>query len=361
MRCLHSWGRHAPIFFALFTGALPAWGWEPYFRMEVFGHAEPVAIKQFAGDWRGRLQAGDDALTHNRIETGARRGPWTLAFVYRYDYEIKANRSSAEFYHQVANRTALVPGQTFDLDVRGWHQRSQGLRVAHAWTLNPALQVELGLSLLNGIRLTDGHITGNASVAAANDYDYNAAVEYDYSEDHLFERPVTRPSALGYSSDIRVSWAPSESWHLSASVEDALGELRWTRSPFTTASVTSAIKQFGPDGFAEYNPSLTGLESERTHRQRMHSRGSLDARWHSTPARAWGGRLRLTEVGYFPALYVQNQIASGISWQAEALPLQKALGVGLQWQGLQIQFSSDRLKLDAAHYLNMQFAYTRSF
>ena len=248
---------------------------EPYLRVDSFSHTEPVAIHAYTTRWQGALRSGSDAITHNWFESGACYAAFCAGWVERLDYEIKANRDTAEFYYLTRNRLDLTPGRAYVLRARVFEQRSRGPRLAYRAEPLGGFSLELGLSLLDAMRMTNGEITGSALVNGPKDYNYNAQVAYFYSRDHLFERQTPAPAGNGLSLDVSAAWRINEDFYVHAQVRDAYGYLKWERAPFTTATVDSSNKQFGPDGYVTYNPTLHGFEGNSDYRQRLHPRALL--------------------------------------------------------------------------------------
>lgn len=336
-------------------------GVEPYLSVESFSHAEPVSVHAYATNWQGPLESGSNGMTHNWIETGARYGMFSVSMVQRLDYEVKASRDSAVFYYLVRNRLNLPVGTPFDLDLRIYHQRSRGLRLAYRIEPVSGLELEGGVSLLDAMRLTQGRLTGSARIVANKDYDYNAQVSYFYSRDALFGRPASPPAGQGYSLDLSARWLVDTRYVLSAQVRDFYGWLRWNDAPFTTATVTSATKQYGNDGYVEYSPTLSGFEGNANYRQRLHPRALLGADWRWAPQDTIGLRLRLTEVKAYASLRAERRYPGCLALNAELMPAQRALGVGASCGLISFSLLSDKLRFEDAHVLQLNAALAYRF
>ncbi|HSW13002.1 MAG TPA: hypothetical protein VLI06_09210 [Solimonas sp.] len=331
---------------------------QPFVQIESFAHSEPVSVHAYVDDWEGPLEDdGADAVTHNWFETGVRMGPWSYSYVQRYDWELKATRDAAKLYHQVKNKIELVPGTTYDLEVRGYHNRSQGLRIAYAqqagdWSIEP------GLSLLSGQALINGRIKGNATALDDNEYGYDAAIRYFYDKDRLFDRRVDGPSGEGLSLDLLLRYRPGERWLLSLQARDLYGFLRWHDTPITEALATSDVREFDEDGYVRFRPTLTGREFNQGYTQRLHPHGLLLAKWSMRPDTRLGAQLRLTEVRQYPGLLAEHDFASGLQADVQLLANPFALGAGLRWQGFRLGVLSDRLKFEDAQLLQLELGWT---
>lgn len=335
-----------------FSPAAPAW--EPYFELDSFAHAEPVPVQAFAGDWDAPLEGGSDAVTRSWLESGVRHGAWSLGYVQRYDYEIKGSRDAAELYHLSRNKAPLPTGRQFDLELDAYHQRSQGLRAAWRGQPMEALQLEAGLSLLQGWTTLHGHLQGRATAVADNDYDYEALVDYDYTEDALFDRQAPGPSGEGFSFDAALRWQVAQSWSLGLRVRDLWGQLRWDDSPFTQARATSDTKEFDEDGFVRYNPTVSGFEGFRASRQRLHPEGDLRLAWRR-PLQPWELSVqgRVNEVGDYWALAADYLPSPDWRLGASIMPRERALGLALRWRALALSWRSDALDIQDAHLVQL--------
>ncbi len=352
----------APFFCAcsLTLLALPARAWTPYFELDAFAHAEPVAVHDYLNDWKGSLDGGSDAVTHNRIEIGVRNDAWSVGYVQKYDYEIKASRDAAILYHQIKNKQDLTPGTVYNLNLRAFHNRSQGLRLARRHSRGE-LDIEAGLTVLSGQALIDGSIHGVGSAINSNEYAYNASVSYHYNEDVLFDRNVRGPSGEGFSLDLAINYRFSNQWNLALSGSDLLGFLYWRDAPATSAVATSDTQEFDADGYLRFRPTLTGLEFNEDYRQRLHARGRAALQWQALQGTRLDVKLRMTEVESYPSLSISQQLAHSVLLDLEWMPSLDAVGAGLHWHHLRLSVLSDAWRFEDAHVLQLQLGWMHRF
>ncbi len=334
----------------------------PEFEVSAFAYNEPVPVADYLHEWRGPLKSGADGITRNIALVGAGYGAWHLGYVYRYDYEIKASRDSAELYFDVTNKNPLVIGREYALDLRVFNQRTQGLRLAHDWRAE-TWSITLGLTALDGLALTQGHLSGTAVAVGEREYQYQANVGYGYSIESLFERRVSMPDGLGFSTDLRLHWRPLPLLSADLRVDDLWGALWWHHAPFTQATANSQTARFDEDGYVVYDPVLTGEETVRNLRQRLHPRALLDLRWRAGPREEFGFGLDASEVKLIPALAWRHRLGEGecMSIGVRALPVESALGVEAQFGDLKLSVASDAPAIRDAHYLELLLSIGRSF
>ena len=248
-----------------------------YMQADSLSFSEPVPVRGYFNDWQTPFHGGERGLTYNYAEAGIIEGNWALGVVARYDEYLHFSPDTAELYYRTANHLPLQQGHRYAVDLRAQHFAANGLRLGFNFPLRPSLSIGLGLSYLQGTQLTDGTLRGVADAINAKDYNYNLAVDYRYSEDHLFKRPVNTPTGRGYSLDLSLDWRMERlAAHLR--VTDLLGRLYWHNAPYTTATATSDTKTYGPDGYLIINPTLSGYEGNSSFAQRLPTRAHLNVR-----------------------------------------------------------------------------------
>lgn len=277
-------GRHRPplSFAALLAIALgaapPAWGATGFFaRLDSFSHSEPVSIAAALNNWQGHFYGGDTQWSHNWLETGYRRGAWSISVLYRRDYWLDFDADTAELYYRTDHHLPLQAGRRYNVDVTAYAFSARGVR--GSWRYRPASGVSLtwGLSLFNAGDLLDGRLRGQATALADNDYAYDVSVDYAYAEDKLFDRRVDAPSGIGASLDASLVYSPTARLTLRATVVDLLGAIRWRNAPYTRATATSNRQGYDDTGYIIVRPAISGVEGDYAHyQQRLEPRVQLE-------------------------------------------------------------------------------------
>lgn len=258
----------------------PAQGAERfYLEVDSFAHSEPVPIRAYFNDWRGDSRhGGDTALSYNWWEAGMEDGPWRLGVLYRYDYTLRFSSDTAELYHRIQNKSPLPPGRRYALAITVQHYAVRGLRLAHGWRPRGGLEIQWGLSYLQGRRVLDGNLSGWAEAVSDKDYDFRFEVDDVYSRDPLFKRRVSAPEGEGYSVDLALNWLAAP-WELRFKVVDLIGALYWKAVPHTRATGTSDTKRLDESGYVRFDPALSGIEDRRDQVQRLRPRTKVDVRY----------------------------------------------------------------------------------
>ncbi len=181
--------------------------------------------------------------------------------------------------HTIKNHAELMPGTTYDLQMRVNHLRAWGLKGAYDFVLPSNLTVRLIGTALYGYYFTSGRLVGTGSPIAKNDYDFRFDVDYFYSEDFLFDRAVAQPQGLGYALGVESTWQPTASYSLKFAVSDGLARVYWQNAPHTQATADSRTKQYDANGYAKYSPAVSGIETTERFEQTLEPRVTIENRF----------------------------------------------------------------------------------
>ncbi len=279
-------GRLRPPFFifAALTSATTTvqadWGdYAPYVRVESMTYSEPVTIKSAFNEWKGDFEGGERQWTHNTLEAGVETARWSLGVFYRKDYDLRFRPDTADAYYKVQNQQDLTPGKTYLLDLRAQSFEAKGLRGTFALRPADSLRARVGLSIFEASALIDGSIRGQGSALTTDSYNYDARVDYHYSEDLLFDRQVTPPSGWGAALDLRLDGEFTPWVRGRMRVDDLFGQIWWRDTPYTRATASSDREHYDAEGNVSFDPLISGFEGvDRHHTQTLSPRlsGSLD-------------------------------------------------------------------------------------
>ncbi len=333
-------------------------GLSAYTEINSFSYSEPVSVNAQINKWDDHLHAdARRAFTYNRVEAGVKhaRG-WHIGAIWRYDYRLSFSPDTAQVYHSSENDIALEKSRTYNLNLEVEHFRAHGVTLGHVFRW-PKLIIAPSVSLLRADELMDGSLRGLMTVDADGEYSASAKVDYYYSEDALFDRPLTSsPEGWGYGVDLSLAWTPIANTEITLAIQDLFATIYWDRAPYTRASVLTEAKRSDENGFLSFEPVLSGTESFADYSQRLPNRHTLTikrqlndyfhinaSRWdsHQTVIHTLGMGLghitrRALEVqhglepGYWTLTYTDKRIQLSLS--ADALPFSSAhvLGANLR-------------------------------
>ena len=322
-----------------------------YVQADSLSYSEPVPVSGFFHDWHTPFHdGGKRALTYNYAEAGVTEGNWQLGVVARDDYTLRFNPDTADLYYRIENHLDFPPGRQYAVDLEARHFIARGLRIGYGRQLRPAFRLGLGLTWLQGTQLLDGTMNGAAVANDSRDYDYDVAVDYRYSKDLLFKRQASPPNGQGFSLDLSADWHPGR-LDASLRITDLVGRLYWHDAPYTQADAVSLNKSYDADGYLIINPTLSGIEGNRSFVQRLPTRARLDLRYPLHPALDLLAQVHYTQIRTFAAvgmgysLPVGGRVGMLYDWDTGAVTL------GFQAAHLKFSLSSDRIKWRSAHTL----------
>ena len=231
-----------------------------FLRVESQTYSEPVSIDAALNRWDGAFHGGEIQWSYNWAELGYRHRAWSLSALYRRDFWLDFSADAAELYYRTRHRLALQTGRRYAVDIAAYGFSARGLRAGWRHRFGADLTLAVGMSLFNAADLMQGHLQGQATALADNDYSYDAYVDYTYDEDRLFGRQVEAPDGLGASLDARLAYRPTPRLTLRARAVDLLGLIRWKDAPYTRATATSDRRGFDEEGYIIVEPAISGVE-----------------------------------------------------------------------------------------------------
>ena len=134
---------------------------EYYTETNLIAYSEPVTVHGALHEWKSEFFGGTKALTHDSIETGWRQDQYEIGLLRRYDYELEFSRDTAEITYNIKNKFPLDVNRVYQLELLVRNSYSEGAYIRYATSYSPKLMVTYGVSLLQGIELTEGRIKGS--------------------------------------------------------------------------------------------------------------------------------------------------------------------------------------------------------
>lgn len=334
--------------------------WSVTVAADAFAEGRPVPVHGFFRGYSGRLGRGSDAVLRSSGEVTLSRGAFSVGYVQRYDYEIRASRDAAVLYYRIANDLPVAQDAPYRVAIDAYANRRDGVQVGYTmagadWSLTPRLSVYRGLDLI------DGRLDGTATAAADDVFSYDASVDYLYRKDVLFERDTRAPRGAGFGFDLIGSWSPTPRLGIEVALQDVAAWLWWRNLPGTKAEATSATADRDADGRLTVRPTLSGREFFRRYAQRIHPEFRLAVGWRLDAQTRIEAAGRFTEVKPFGAVAVRRQVMPWLSLRVEALPWQRALGIGIEAGPLALFVMSDALDYRRANVLSLRLGIQQRF
>lgn len=331
-----------------------------YFETEGWAYSEPVPIEAFADDWQAPLHKGSDAFAWLQAESGVFVDRWQFGWVFQRQYVIEASRDAARLYHIERNEQPALPNQQYDVSLRANYYQARGLRVGYSL---PALSagawqfaLKPSLVLWRGDRLEDGSLAGTAGTDADSELTFDATLDHAYSKDNLLARPVSKPRGRGASIDLAGHFTYGRSWAGEFKLRNLLGRMWWKNAPYTLGDLQSDNRQTDDTGRVNFDPTLSGFEGNRNHRQRLPLYADLQLR------RAWGAHraglnLVYTDIGAFPGIgwdHGRDGLRYGLDWLPTA---RNAVQAHLSWRALRLRVGGNAWDVDELEQAQIQLGF----
>lgn len=338
----------------LVASSLALAGPEYFVRVEADAFAAPVSIHAFTDDWHDKLEHGHIAFLDSDAEVGFRDAQSTLSLVRRYDYLLHFTDDTARIYYQYKNQLPPDVGRNYPLEVRLRHVESKGVRYAYNYKSEEPdrLQVDVGLSLLQGLQLTDGELTGNAEFLSptadiTSIQSLVANIDYHYSQPALHEQRLgwnpDAPDGYGYSLDLALRARLGEHWHLNASLLNVLGEMYWSRVPVTHYVVTCQcyLGSYRTNGVLQYDDHFN---------QQLPLVGRSELRYE--PGQSW----YLVAGAFYNPLVLLGSAGVGyrygiVQTQLSVEPQTHSLSFRYEHRHIGLRWQADTLNFNKAHRL----------
>ncbi len=347
---------------ALLPGAATAAEHELAVKLEVdaFADGRPVPVFGFFRDYSGKLGKGSDALLRSRFALTFSDGDLSIAYVQRYDYEIRASRDAAVLYYRIQNDLPVDQDAPYNVAIDAYANRRDGIQFGYRldganWSLTPKL------ALYRGLDLIDGRLDGVAAANADNSFSYDATLDYVYRKDVLFERSFKQPEGVGLGLDLIGHWQPHARFDVDVALYDVASWLWWRRVPGTQAVATSETSDRDDQGRLTVRPTLNGVEFAKNYAQRIHPEFQLAVGWALNPKTRIEASGRFTEVKPYGTLATARVVNTWLSLRAEVLPKQKAFGLGVTAGPLKLFVMSDSANYKRANVLSLRLGFVQEF
>ena len=221
------------------------------------------------------------AIGDIRVDVGSYIEGWGyIGYSYRKEAVIKSTSDSMKLLYQVSNDLDLFTGEHYDafISLKGFE--THGIEFSSTYPLYSDgifdIQIGYGIELMIGTEGQNGYVTGYASAVSRTEYDFNLNSRYYYTQNYLYDYDVDYTSAYGFSTQLAMLLT-YDNVALRIIGNDLLGKLYWKNIPYSEVNLVSENKSYDENGYAEYSPAISGLESKRSYIQRLMSKWRFDA------------------------------------------------------------------------------------
>lgn len=347
-------------FFASPAGASD---WSLYTEFDSITFSESFSIYDALSDeveGGGFAEDGNNGFTHNQFEIGARKGPWDLAVLTRYDYLAEYSSDAASLL--LASELGLsVPSDDFEIFTELKHSKSHGIRLGYHFDVTPDLTVTGRASGLWAYGVVEGQLSGDLSFTDAELDTGDLLLDYVFTSDIVLGRDFDKPNGYGTSFDALLEWHPSETLSLQASAYDVFSRIWWKELPRTEADATTSISRLQDNGILIVRPTLRGQNFFEDFTQSLEPRYHAQLDYKFSPS--WSasqdvfslGRNQLTET------QVSYHFASGQKLGASFEWVSSALGINFEWNALKLEFATDSFNPKNVRYAKLKLGLVKRF
>ena len=330
-------------------------------------HSDALPLAAWGGDdWR-QLQPRSGrnlAYIDEQLRLQRRSGSWTLGLVARSQATLVASAPTLALAALLAQgRQPSAPQQwAVDMRLRGFAGAGVSLAVDSAsdarWaqalgaaTGGPWL-ASLSTELLALGRWRERQLAGSVSHGGDAADNYGFALRSDELDDRLsapFQQAFARRGS-GVLLGASLQWQ-NRDWAARAAVQDG-GWLHWRGLPRQQLALNTSTLGFDADGFLQYQPLLTGQNSQRRQTRLQPWTGTLAVAHQLDTLRSLGLTLRqLPGAPLLPALE-WRQRSGALQWSLGWQLHERRASLYLAWGGWALRAGADRLGA-SAHSRNL--------
>jgi hypothetical protein len=328
-----------------------------FFDSEVIGYSEPTSLYSIANELsRSFIAGGKTGFLHGFAEAGVKYKAWHVAAFARYDYYADFTPDTARLSYLTENKLPAPPGD-YDLLLEVNHLRSRGLRVGYEFEISPNRSIGFYANYIKATYLLDGTISGDIQILPSGETQGNSSVNYLYTDDVLFKRPVSGPKGEGYSFDIVLNWKLLEKLSAQLTLKDLGNQISWDQAPFTTAQIDTSRTRLSDEGQLIVKPLLAGFEGFRDHEQRLPVRSSVKLKYILNDRYKLGINLYHVNSINLPSIFLEYRLADEAHFTIVYEAKNNGLGVGVNWRGVDFLWLTDSLNYKDAGLLNFKLRY----
>lgn len=240
----------------------------PFLEARSFTYSENMPIDAFDNDFNGEWPAeGNYEFTHNKYRAGLKYRGFELSYFQRQDYFFRTVSDTFNLIYRDQNDIDFPVDEVFDVYLNVQKVELTGMTLGYRFSPIPELNLYIAGSYFESDDVLDGQIEGQ--IWQEGDLPKgDLVVDYIYTEDHLFDRPLTDPaSGYGRGVDIGIVWALTSSVTFEAEMEDLVARIHWKHAPHSSAVMVSNREREDENGLRFRVPTLQARHGFRDRTQ----------------------------------------------------------------------------------------------
>lgn len=328
--------------------------WQLFLDTDLIAVSEPFSVYSTFHSLEGGYERGDTAYTHDQVDFGASYGPWSFAYIWRFDYYLNFHPDTAALAHRYENDLALDLNRSHTINAFWNHARSTGFKASYTFNSHDRLKLRLAASFLRADRMLHANARGVVLIDANEAFGGDVILDYRYTRDPLLHHDTDELVGNGYAVDAYVNWRASQRLTIAFSAEDWLNAIWWRDAPFTTVTMTSSTVNLDDHGFINTTPLLSGTEGYRNFRQKLPVRTSIGVSYRTTPQiEVIGQALNVGSLN-LPVIGVRYHRAPDRCWSLTYGTVVRAITASFEGKWWHVSVGLDRFNLEKAHFVSMQ-------
>lgn len=336
----------------------PATAWKAYAHASLWAAYDAIPVSEFGGDWTvgyAPREGRNLFLQRNRTEFGVEKDGWRVGIEYRQEGSLDASRDTLEFYRLYQQQQRPDGARDFNLSAQFRSWSAAGVRVGRTFALDAAASngplLMVSGALYANPRNRDVEANGTVNYRPTDFYGFNAQyLESDTRYEYPFMGNRSQTSS-GASVSIALQWPLTERLQANMALNDIWSQMRWSNLPSVWKNISSDVTSYDKDGYINYQPLLTGQNSQSDKTSTIGASGALSLTYQLDQ---WAMKVRLDRIEgiTIPAVsatYQSNWGAFTASYETRF----NTLAVGYDYGPIHLHLHSNRWPFSEASALGL--------
>ena len=238
---------------------------------------DPLPLYYLFHGWKKGYHPKDGkniALLESRIDINKIYDDLTIGYFYQYNAFIKTTKDFTTLVYLTKNKLNLQKAKKYNLDLQINGIKQQGLNIAKLIHFNKnnsnKIELLLGAYLSYATDMQEGYIKGDGISNSKKDYNILANSSYFYTHNYLYKLKTDDTNGFGFGTNISIIYKNLDyNYKIKLLVNDLFASIYWKDLPYSKISIKTKNKKYDNNGYAKYNPSISGLELYKDHWQQL--------------------------------------------------------------------------------------------
>lgn len=246
-----------------------------------FDASEYISVWHYGDPWREPYTPREGtnlAISFARTDISLGYKSWSIGVFRRQEMYIAGSKGVTDLYFDNMNHIQAPVGRRYDINLDATGFVARGVRLDKAAILKSGEELQvttgIGVSLLLGQRARMVQAQGSAMVTLGG-YDYSASLNDADSRKTFPFMPQGETTGRGYAIDGGMIMKWQDGKQIELAINDLASEIVWVNLPTSKMSVNSATIARDSQGYAIFNPTLTGVNSRGEITQRLNTKAQI--------------------------------------------------------------------------------------